>query len=303
MDRRQRRFADGAAALRRTATAIGMGQVLPPDGDFYACPCCLTAYGPEALSARVLTDEHVPPDNAGGKKLVLTCARCNHEAGSRLDAHADRRTAAHDLVAGRGAGRALRAEIAIDGIVLYGNITAVGDALLLSVVPKANNPNDLDTAERILDGWTGQGAVDGRFGFRLDERVSVPNARLSWVRAAYLAAFAAFGYRYAFLAQLAELRAQLANPDVELLPPLTMVNDDAPPDLRQLLLVREPVELRSLAVTIGRHTVFLPTLDQPRSFGATAAALGALAAAPGRRPRLLGKEVPWPTEPRYDLDR
>jgi hypothetical protein len=103
--------------------------------------------------------------------------------------------------------------------------------------------------------------------------------------------------------QLAQLRAQLANPDTEILPPLGMIDEHAPADRRQLLLVREPAELRSLAVAIGQHTIFLPAFEDPRPFEATAAALGARAAAPGPRPRLLGAEVPWPTEPRYALDR
>lgn len=63
-------------------------------------------------------------------------------------------------------------------------------------------------------------------------------------------------------------------------------------DRRQLLLILEPADLRSLAVTIGQHTVFLPALDQPRPFEATAVALDALASAPGPRPGLLGTEVP-----------
>jgi hypothetical protein len=296
MDRRQRWFAEGAAALRRTVT-------LPRDGDFYACPCCLLAYDRGALDTRFLTDEHVPPEAVGGKILVLTCAPCNHQAGSQLDAHADRRQAVQDLISGRSDARKLRTEIAVDGIVLRGNITGVGDALLLSVVGEANNPKDLVETERILDGWSATEGVEGRFGFRVVESVSVPNARLSWVRAAYLAAFAALGYRYAFLAQLAQLRAQLVNPEMPLLPSLTMIDDRAPPGGRQLLLVREPAELRSLAVTMGRHMVFLPAPDEPQPFAATAAALGAHAEAPRPRLRLLGKEVPWPVEPQYALDR
>jgi hypothetical protein len=306
MNRRQQWFADGAAALRRTATAIeqdtGVGAVLPPHGDFYACPCCLDAYGPAALDTHDLTDEHVPPKNAGGKKLVLTCKSCNNEAGSRLDAHADRRTAAEDLRAGRGTGRTHRVEVAIDGTILRYTMIDVGEAVLLSVAPTANNPADIDDAERTLDDWAAAGVVDGRFGFRLTQKVSLHQARLSWVRAAYLAAFAAFGYRYAFLTQLAPLRAQLAEPETELLPPLDMIDCDAPADRRQLLVIREPVELRSLAVSIGQHTLFLPAPDEPRPFQTIAEELGELAAAV-RRPRLLGAEVPWPTEPQYALDR
>jgi hypothetical protein len=217
-ERQERWFAEGAGALRRTLAAIGMAEVLPADEDFYGCPCCLTAYGRDALHARFLTDEHVPPRAAGGKPLVLTCGPGNHTAGTRLDAHADLREAVQDLIAGQGDGRTLRAEIAISDIVLRSNVSGVGDALLLSVVPKANNPKDLVETEQILGDWTAAGVVESRFGFRVAENVSVANARLSWVRAAYLAAFAALGYRYRFLSQLEALRTQLANPKPEHLP-------------------------------------------------------------------------------------
>lgn len=143
------------------------------------------------------------------------------------------------------------------------------------------------------------GRARGPFGFRVAEKVSVHNARLSRVRAAYLAAFAAFGYRSAFMAQF----AQLADPGAEILPPLGMIDTQAPADRRQLLMVREPAELHSLAVSIGQHTIYLPAPDQPRPFEDTAAALGALAAAPGPRPQLLGAAVPRPTEAQYVLDR
>lgn len=289
--------------MRRTVTAIGLAEVLPPVGDYYACPCCLTAYGRPALEAGVFTDEHVPPRTAGGKVLVLTCGTCNHESGSQLDAHADRRELIRDFVSGRAPRRALRAEIAVDGMILRANVGQADDALLLSVAPKANNPRDLVEAVRVLDGWTAEGSIGGRLGFRFREKVSVRQARLSWVRSAYLAAFAAFGWRYALLSQLETLRAQLADPETELLPPLAMIDDTASLDRRQVLIVREPAELRSLAVVIGRHTVFLPSPENPQPFEATATALATLSATPVPRPQLVGKEIPWPTEPRYALDR
>lgn len=42
-----------------------------------ACPICLTS---DANSR-----EHVPPMSLGGGPLVMTCQRCNNEAGSRLE--------------------------------------------------------------------------------------------------------------------------------------------------------------------------------------------------------------------------
>ena len=57
-------------------------------------------------------------------------------------------------------------------------------------------------------------------GFELTRGAKVVRARLSWVRAAYPVAFAALGWRYVCMPYLAPLRAQLADPDATLLPPL-----------------------------------------------------------------------------------
>ena len=75
MERRERWFSDGASALRRTLTAMGMEDSLPSGGQFYPCPLCLMAYGRDAFEGGVFSDEHVPPRTAGGRALVLTCRR------------------------------------------------------------------------------------------------------------------------------------------------------------------------------------------------------------------------------------
>jgi HNH endonuclease len=300
--RRERWFDEGAAALRRTLTAEGMQDELPPAGQFYACPLCLMTYGRQAFDGGVFTDEHVPPRHAGGRALVLTCRRCNNTAGSTMDADAERREAMHNFFAGRSSGRDLRAEFAVGDVKIKGNIDSTSGAILLSVVPKANNPRDVAEMCRTLEAWAAEG-VGGRIGFRFAERVSLTSARLSWVRAAYLAAFAAFGWRYVFLSCLNPLRAQLADPPANILPPLALLDPGASPERRQLLVVQDPHELRSLAVVLGRYTVFLPGLEEnPQPFAALATVLARFFALPMPRRQCVGKQVPWPAEPRYALD-
>ena len=305
MNGQERWFVEGATALRRTLTAIGGSIPLPPTGEFYACPCCLIAYGRDALAAGFFTTEHVPPRAAGGQKLVLTCGPCNHSAGSAFDAHAERREAMHDVLAGRAPDRTLRADIEVGNIVTRGNIRRLGDSFMLVGVPKANNPRDVVEATRTLEAWTSEPGNGGRIRFRITENVLVERARLSWVRAAYLAAFAALGWRYVFLPHLNRLRAPLADPTASLLPPLALVDPAAPRERRQLLLVQEPDELCSLAVVLGRHTVFLPGMEDPQSFDALSAALARLAAPANSHLRLelAGKKIPWPTKPLYALGR
>jgi hypothetical protein len=249
----------------------------------------------------------VPPRWAGGRPLLLTCKPCNDRAGSELDGQAAHREAQHDFLANRAPDRALPAEFTVGDVTTRGDVRRVGDALLLSVVPDVNNPRDLEARTRTLDAWAAGEASDGRMGFRLTERVSVVKARLSWVRAAYLAAFAALGYRYASQSLLDPVRAQLADPAADLLPPLGLYDPDAPPDQRRLFLVQQPHELRSLAVVLGRYTVLLPGLEDLQPVEDLAAALGrvpVLPGSPGRRAlQWAGKEVPWPAKPVYALDQ
>jgi hypothetical protein len=311
MKRRERWFVEGAAALRRTMTVIGRPDALPPTGEFYACPCCLRAYGRDALDARVLTEEHVPPDKVGGRKLVLTCKACNNIAGTRLDRPAADRETLHDFLAARAPDRALDLEFTVGDIAtIHGDIRHADDALLLFVVPKNNHPKHLEELTRTLNAWAAGEVANARGRYRLTKRVSVTRARLSWVRAAYLAAFAALGWQYVFQPCLDPLRAQLADPEASLLPPLALRDPGASPERRQLLIVQEPPELRSLAVVLGRYTVFLPSPADPQPFEALSTALAQFPVVPTSPPQLArkkiswaGKQVPWPDEPLYILDR
>lgn len=147
-------------------------------------------------------------------------------------------------------------------------------------------------------------------GFELTKRAHVVRAQLSWLRAAYLVAFAALGWRYICISHLTPPRAQLADPGATLLPPLALLDPAAMSDRRDLVLVQEPHELRSLAVVLGRYTVFLPGLEDPQPLISLASALSGSAAhltspeAP-RCPRIPwhGKRISWPTHPMYALDQ
>jgi hypothetical protein len=64
---------------------------------------------------------------------------------------------------------------------------------------------------------------------------------------------------------------------------LALVDPDAAPDNRDLVVVQEPHELRSLAVVLGRYTVFLPGLEDPQPFMSLGSALGRSTGQCGRR--------------------
>src|SRR5918993_3412934 len=68
--------------FRRGAFALGM-HFPAASGKGYGCPICLRA----SLHVASFTVEDVPLRKVGGRPLVLTCYRCNNDAGHQLDAH------------------------------------------------------------------------------------------------------------------------------------------------------------------------------------------------------------------------
>ena len=66
----------------------------PSDGsrfieeDLYICPLCMNGFLRITLDQSMpnpLTIEHVPPENSGGKPMVLLCKKCNSSKGHEKD--------------------------------------------------------------------------------------------------------------------------------------------------------------------------------------------------------------------------
>lgn len=56
----------------------------------YVCPLCRRFFNESHLEQSAknpLTIEHVPPENSGGKDLILTCKECNNNHGAWFDSH------------------------------------------------------------------------------------------------------------------------------------------------------------------------------------------------------------------------
>lgn len=112
--------------LRLVLDRLGAGNAISTSSDYYACPCCLTAYPREAVAAGILTEEHVPPARLGGPGLLLTCKDCNSNSGTSFDSHAVARSHADDFVRGCVNGRALPVTAHADGIPLRGTAQWTG---------------------------------------------------------------------------------------------------------------------------------------------------------------------------------
>lgn len=304
MDKRLLWFDEGASMLRLVLGRLGLGDKLPAAVDYYACPCCLVGYTREAVTAKILTEEHVPPDGLGGHGLLLTCARCNHSSGTYFDSHAVRRADVHDFVRSKVTGRTLQVTLHADGIPLRGTAQWTAKGVQIFGVPKQNDPRIQAAHFKALDAYVESGNPAPNLSFTVHPRFDEARARLSWIRAAYLAAFAALGWSYILRPVMDPVRDQLKNPNDRILSTYIFHNANASPDERRVLLVDSPDELRCVAVVMGEHTVFLPGLWRPMTWEALAEAFARRRAAGDQLSvNLDGNEAPWPTKPTYLLDR
>ena len=121
---------------------------------------------------------------------------------------------------------------------------------------------------------------------------------LGWLRAAYLVAFATFGYRYIFRRDVQVVREQVTDTGSDLLTVFSMTMAAAPRNERRILLVESPEHLRSVCVQLGRHLIFLPGLSP------TPDLYQILEERAGRHEAntLSGKLVPWRRVPTLVLD-
>jgi hypothetical protein len=259
---RERWFNEGAARFEKVLCKLDVKTLLP-SGDYYACPCCLWIFPREALSAKALTLEDVPPKTLGGKELLLTCAACNNSAGTEFDSQAERDTAVTNFFAGRD-GRPLPVRIAGDEVSAQGTAEWKENELVLLPRRRQNHPDVIEALRRqVHDAASQQEGPAPSFSFTVLEEYDPARANISRIRSAYLAAFAAFGWCYILRPELDPVRAQLADANAELLPSLVGYDPTAAADRREMRFVETPEDIRSLLVMMGQYAVFLPGLEQP----------------------------------------
>jgi hypothetical protein len=253
-----------SSAKRQRAEAFKLGaaafnQIYPEAPYCYVCPLCLRGWLPVALDLDALTLDHVPPKSQGGRTLVLTCRDCNSRAGHELDAHLDAAEDALDFM--RGTMDAPR-RFELNWERLNINVEAQRDAggIRIFGLPRNNAPGAIDLWESGMDKVNGSPPA---FSFNLSakRRFRYQNARIGWLKSAYLVAFAALGYRYILKPALSKVREQVATPDRKVIDGFTVYLPKGRKTDRALLLADEPE--RSIMVVMGHHLIVLPTDDSP----------------------------------------
>lgn len=229
----------------------------PPDA--YLCPLCLNFYAKEQLAVGGLTDEHVPPKAVGGKALVLTCRPCNGLASAKLD----------EFVADNEKGRTfgtphalgpLAGSVTVAGVRNAGSIGYDGETFLIFGDPGQNNPATVAAHTELLDRMGLGSSLTLTFRVRRNPR----RAHIGWMRSAYLAAFAVYGYRYVLQPAFAPLLAAVADPDGAPFEPVIIQGEDVGALNPCIAMTVGPAWLRRCPVVFfGPRVILLPPPSAP----------------------------------------
>lgn len=297
-------FADGARNLRAVLRERGLDSVLPTDDDWYLCPLCLEfACTIDVLDEPDprLTAEDAPPAWFGGSKIALTCKRCNNTSGTLFDSHAQQADFFRQFWSGKSS-RPMTVRHTVGDVTNIVKMYLDDSGIVLQGVPAANNPADIERMTSIMDSYTG--TAPGQLTFQLSGQVrsNADRARASWIRAAYVVAFAALGWRYVLQSAFDPLRAYLRDPTQSTLPILSMTDHDADRTRREILLVTDPSDMECVFVACGGHQIILPVPGDQRTLDELSAAFVGRDITQAARLNVRGGRVPWPRRPMHLLD-
>jgi hypothetical protein len=283
-------FERGAEAAHRYAGS----------SESYFCPICGSGFNRSALLTGELTLDEAPPASVGGKGIVLTCKGCNNQAGNTTDRAVACRAKLLDfkkVVVEGASGLAGNATLSIGGESV--NVTVKGDvegALRFESSPGRNDPNAAKRTIAYLERLAHDGTWKGE-EFTITARMRY-HSRLAMVgdlKAAFLVAFAALGYRYAFDPLLDKIRQQIRNPNDHVIDNWTMTIKGTG-GVRPVMVVAE--SLPGVVVQLDEVGIILPWFTSPKDFySELPPRYGS-----NKQMQLKGKRVPWPTRLEMVLD-
>ncbi len=236
--------------------AADLAAVIPGTSNAMLCPLCLRPYPEEAIDGEdpELTEEHIIPENLGGKLVTLSCKPCNNIQGSYIDSHLIQKIRSSDSLSGLG-GRTLKGQIGIGANLLPVRFNA-GERTF-SV--RNCKPSVLDEVRTTLQ----ERRVES-VPFQLRLGYIPVRAWLGLLRAAHLAVFRELGYRYILSPPAGVIREIISHPE------------DAPAELGQIVgeikptsrLPREPLHIVSLPDAGVLLVVLTLTAERKRYFSA-----------------------------------
>lgn len=161
---------------------------------------CLQRFGRSEIKA--LTKEHVLSKSLGGAAITLTCKPCNNACGYKIQSHLTTLLKINESLRGKGEVRGT--------FTVFGETVPVGvhvrPSAGLGITALGGSPRSL---EAIHQGMKTQ--ARSRWSMQIKFPYSPGKASAAIARAAYLAAFYRFGYRYILSEPVNALRAEIVS--------------------------------------------------------------------------------------------
>jgi len=229
-----------------------------PLGHIYICPLCLRAFGESALDESLhpppLTVEDVPPKSVTrgtSRTRLLTCRKCNNEAGTAAESHLERVLAWSDLRPGH-ADEPRRVTLKAEEAHVHARLRIDSDGRhrydIVGDAAEAGRSEFFENLERTR-----------RFSLVM-ARPDLVRSQAALLKTAYLLAFASYGYSYIFsTTTLQLLRDRIATPESSSIADrgILQLPDDLQVGLRSrsINIVQKPVDLQSLLVVFSLRRV------------------------------------------------
>ena len=167
------------------------------------CPLCLRTFTEDAIDLEEpeLTEEHIIPEELGGKIVTLTCKTCNNVHGAKIDAHLIQMMRSRDTMEGFGK-RPFRGSIKVSGMTVPTDVdwkAFAGETTTFRL--RKFKPGVHDAIRAEMRKGTVE-TINVHFSFDY-----IPaRANIALLRAGYLAMFQRLGYSYILNPTLAVMR-------------------------------------------------------------------------------------------------
>lgn len=232
--------------------------------EIYLCPICSIGFKREHLESRILTLEHVPPKSQGGKEICLTCHSCNSTAGRTVDVEANYRERSNALLEAM-AGVKDQYEgyvyLIINGEKVLVNLEVLHKNLNVQLLEELNDPELLQAVNELLPSISEKGT---EITFQVKRGFHRRRARVSDLRSAYLLAFCALGYTYAFHPRLDQVRDQIEHHEETIIEGFWWTHKKLDPTEKIIAIGEKPFSF--VYVKLPRSIIFLPELSGPPDF-------------------------------------
>jgi len=213
--------------LRKYTEEVKQLPIVFPDGyddqgkGSFICPLCLRIFNLAQLGEQVnsfITIEHVPPENLGGKPLVLTCKDCNSTCGHELDVYLRNEMEHLEQNFFNGAKGHYSKWLSREGFEMNGILREDVDGTIdIEIKKKLNSPIIFDKFVEGIKLSNGDLHLDGKIKLG-DHRREKDVACVAMLKSAYLYAFYKLGYKYILTTKLDAIRKQILNSEKVIIP-------------------------------------------------------------------------------------